>query len=177
MKNGGYLEIMSLAVLDKCNIDVQSGGSLKLSGSLTLKNGATIKILSGGYICCLSIANLNLVDDNTSLNLYAGYILGINPAYFPGQSSGCISSINSLIHSGNGLIKNYSTDVYIQNETITTDKYYVGKNIYVGRSVTTSKPQGDVIITNNAQVIFDAAENVVFDAGFECALGATFEVK
>lgn len=51
------------------------------------------------------------------------------------------------------------------------------KKNYVGHHVTTLKSQGDVVITNNAHVVFDAAENVVFDAGFECALGATFEIK
>jgi len=71
----------------------------------------------------------------------------------------------------------FGQDVYIQNETITGNRYIVGKNIYVGRAVTTTKPQGDVLITNNAQVIFEAAENVIFDAGFECTPGATFEVK
>ncbi len=68
-------------------------------------------------------------------------------------------------------------NVFIQNETIATSRYITGKNIYIGRNVTSSKAQGDVIINNNATVIFDAAENVIFDAGFECAAGAAFEVK
>ena len=87
-----------------------------------------------------------------------------------------LSSISSFPHSGSGLIKDYSNDLYIQNETITSNQYYIGRNIYVGHHVTTSKPQGDVIINNNAHVIFDAAENVYIEPGFECALGAVFEV-
>jgi len=176
VKQGGYLEITSSAVFDKCNIEVQSQGSLKLSGALTLKNSSTIKVLSGAYFCFLSIANVHLADSNTSLNIYAGYISGIHPTYFPGQSSGCISSISSLTHSGSGLIKDYSSDLYIQNETITSNQHYIGRNIYVGHHVTTTKPQGDVVITNDAHVIFDAAENVRLDAGFKCNLGSTFKI-
>jgi len=70
----------------------------------------------------------------------------------------------------------FNQDVYIQNETITKNRYIAGKNIYVGRAVTAAKPQGDVLITNNAKILFEAAENVSLEAGFDCALGATFEV-
>lgn len=71
----------------------------------------------------------------------------------------------------------YPQDVYIQNQTLDRDYYIQGKNIYVGRNVITSKPQGNVSITNNAHVIFDASENVILDNGFECSLGSTFEIR
>jgi len=51
------------------------------------------------------------------------------------------------------------------------------QNGSIGKNVTSSKPQGNVLITNNAKVFFDASENVIFDTSFECALGATFEVR
>ncbi|GHU69256.1 hypothetical protein FACS189413_07850 [Bacteroidia bacterium] len=70
----------------------------------------------------------------------------------------------------------YPQDVYIQNLTLDHDYYIQGRHIYAGHHVTNTLPQGNVLITNNANVIFDAAENVVFEPGFECALGATFEV-
>ena len=70
----------------------------------------------------------------------------------------------------------YPEDVYIQNQMIETDCYVQGRNIYVGNSVTTSKPQGDVAIKNGAHVIFEATGEVVFDKGFECEAGGTFEV-
>ena len=70
----------------------------------------------------------------------------------------------------------YPEDVYIQNQVIETDCYIQGCNIYVGNSVTTSKPQGNVVIKNGAHVIFEATGEVVFDKGFECEVGSTFEV-
>ena len=71
----------------------------------------------------------------------------------------------------------YMQDVYIQNETISTDRHIRGKNIYVGRAVTNTKPQGDVTITNNARVIFDATGNVIFDGGLGCSSGGSFEIR
>jgi hypothetical protein len=53
----------------------------------------------------------------------------------------------------------------------------VGKNIYIGKNVTASQPQGDVIITTGAHVLFVAAENIHIDEGFECNAGATYEIR
>ena len=46
---------------------------------------------------------------------------------------------------------------YIQNETITDSRTYVGKNIKVGRNVTSTKPVGDVII-NGAEVLIQGGD-------------------
>ncbi len=104
-----------------------------------------------------------------------GYLNDVNTSIIP--SGSCTASPGNYSIVGNGKIKDYTNDIYIQNETITSNQYYIGKNIYVGSNVTTTKPQGDVLITNNANVIFDAAEDVVLDAGFECEIGASFEIK
>ncbi|MFW5879737.1 MAG: hypothetical protein ACOCUV_02825 [bacterium] len=54
--------------------------------------------------------------------------------------------------------------------------YFTGINIYVGRAVTSSLPQGDVSIQNNFAVIFDAENEVIFESGFEIKPGFRFEV-
>ena len=66
-------------------------------------------------------------------------------------------------------------DVYIQNLTLDRDYYIQGRNIYVGNDVTNTKPQGDVLITNGANVFFDASGKVVLDKGFKCDLGSSFK--
>jgi len=43
--------------------------------------------------------------------------------------------------------------------------------------VTTSKPQGNVVIKNGACVIFEAENETLLHNGFEVELGAEFEVK
>lgn len=97
-------------------------------------------------------------DFNSVINLREGYINGVNPNIFP--TSNCFSSPVSYIHNGPGKINDFTQDIYIQNETISTNKYYAGKNIYVGYDVTTSKPYGNVYINNNSKVILDANQNI-----------------
>ena len=46
----------------------------------------------------------------------------------------------------------YHKNEFIQNETITNSRTYVGKTVKVGANVTNTKPVGDVII-NGANVL------------------------
>jgi len=52
----------------------------------------------------------------------------------------------------------------------------VGRNIYVGQNVTTSQPQGSVVINNGVKVYFKPTENIYFNSGFEVTLGGMFYV-
>ena len=70
-----------------------------------------------------------------------------------------------------------SNDVYIQNETITGNHYVSGANIYAGKAVTGSKPQGDVILQPGSNVTFDADDDVILERGFEVKKGAIFNVE
>ena len=67
--------------------------------------------------------------------------------------------------------------IYIQDETITTDKYIYGKYFFAGENVTTSKPEGPAIIESGANVVFDATGDVYLKGGFEVKPGAEFEIK
>ena len=51
----------------------------------------------------------------------------------------------------------YHKNEFIQNETITDSRTYVGKNIKVGRNVTTTKPVGDVVI-DGADIIINGGD-------------------
>ena len=68
-------------------------------------------------------------------------------------------------------------DEYIQNETFTTTETRIGNNIYAGNSVTTQKPQGDVIIRNGATLKLKAQKNVFLENGFEVENGGVIEVN
>ena len=154
IKSGSYLHIKSGA-----NVQIKG------SGKLLIEDGA--------YLCVEPGASIQLQDYNSVIAMMPNAVYETNPSLFGGAS--CQSS--PIVFTGNGCIPDYSQDVYIQNENITTNRYIGGRNIYVGNAVTTSKPQGDVLLSGNAtSVIFDALQEVVFDAGFECASGSTFEV-
>ena len=51
----------------------------------------------------------------------------------------------------------YHKNEYIQNETISYSRTYVGKTVKVGRSVTTTKPEGDVVI-DGADVMINGGD-------------------
>ncbi|MEA1898957.1 MAG: hypothetical protein U9N53_14965, partial [Bacteroidota bacterium] len=68
-------------------------------------------------------------------------------------------------------------NIYIQNESIYSDRYIYGKYFYAGENVTPSKPQGSVIIKNGSSVVFEATNDVNLEGGFEVELGGEFEVK
>lgn len=67
--------------------------------------------------------------------------------------------------------------IYIQNELISTMRYIKGNNISAGKNVTSTKTQGPVILKNKSNVIFDAANAVNLDGGFEIESGGTLKIK
>ena len=59
-------------------------------------------------------------------------------------------------------IVTYYKNEFIQNETITDSRTYVGKNIKVGRNVTTTKPEVDVLF-NGAHVEIRGGDVIIED--------------
>ena len=68
-------------------------------------------------------------------------------------------------------------NLYIQNESINTDRYIYGNNIYAGEIVTTAKPRGPAKILNGSNVTLQASVEVNLEGGFEIEKGAGFEIK
>jgi hypothetical protein len=68
-------------------------------------------------------------------------------------------------------------NIYIQNESISNDRYIYGKYFYAGENVIASKPIGQVIIKNGSNVVFDAVNDVNLESGFEVELGGSLEIK
>jgi hypothetical protein len=177
INSNGILEINSTTISDY-SIIVKSGGTLRISGNITITGNNHIDIESGGYICIDNTATINLSDYLSVINLRNGYIFGVNTAVMINPGT-CINQISSINKTGLGSINLFSSDVYIQNINISNDKYYSGNNIYAGSNVTTANPPGigNVIIQNGSYVIFDANGIILLDRGFEVQLGASFEAK
>lgn len=68
-------------------------------------------------------------------------------------------------------------NVYIQNESIYTEKYIYGKHFFAGTNVTPTKPQGPAIVKTGSNVVFDAENDISLEAGFEVEIGSIFEAK
>ena len=173
LESGSLLEINADAkfvVKSGCTLQIKNGANLLIAGS------GRIEIENGGYICIENGANITLQDGLSVILLRTGYQLGVNTNVIPNPGT-CISNLGTITFSGNGSINTFSQDTYVQNETITIDRYITGNNIFVGRAVTTSKPQGDVIINNGVKVVFEAIQNVNFEAGYEVKIGGSCETK
>ncbi|MDR0207522.1 MAG: hypothetical protein LBI45_09745 [Bacteroidales bacterium] len=168
MENGSTLTIQNGAELI-----VESGSTfmLKQGANLIIQGGGKLTVKPGAYICIQSDTNVQLQAYNSIIIMQDGAIYGANPALF--SNTNCLSSIS---FTGSGNIITYNQDVYVQNETISTNRYIGGRNIYVGRNVTATKPIGDVIINNSANVIFDSGQSVNFYDGFEFSSGSSFEI-
>jgi hypothetical protein len=174
VENGAYLELRSYS-MNNHDIIVQNGGTLRISNSLIISGKNKIVIDAGGYICIENNTNINLIDGFSIIVLKNGFNSGVNTSVVVDPGT-CLANPENITIMGNGSINTFTNDKYIQNETISSNRYITGNNVYVGRNVTTSKPQGNVTITNNANIIFDVAGNVFFEPGFDCTLGSTFEV-
>ncbi|GHT35442.1 hypothetical protein FACS189434_13240 [Bacteroidia bacterium] len=171
VKSGGILELNTTNISDY-DITVESGGFLIIRGNLTISGNHNITVKAGASICIENTATINLVDYNSIISVKANAIIGTNSSI----QVNCISPWN-ISTTGNGKIINGNLDVYIQNETITSNRYVGGRYIYVGKNVTSSKSQGDVLINNNANVIFEASESVYLDAGVDVQSGSGLEIK
>lgn len=156
---------------------IEEGGSLifKSNSQIRINDCGSIEIKSGGYICIENGANINLSDYLSVINLRPGFISGINPSL--GITANCLTDPTTISITGNGEINTFTNDEFIQNITITTNKYFNGNNISAGYDVTPSLPYGNVIIQNAAHVIIDAANDVLLKNSIEVKLGSQLEIK
>jgi hypothetical protein len=149
-------------------LSIYTENPLNFTNATVSQLGTTITVNTGGITGCtiaLTSMDLGITYFEVKKNVSSTSFTNVNCPYYV------------TITKHNYVPYQYPEDIYIQNETITNDSYISGNNIYVGKNVTTSKPFGDVVITNNANVIFDATENIIFEGGFECEIGSSFETK
>lgn len=177
LKDKSSLVLDSGAVLQMeygSKIVVEEGSTLiiKSGASVSINGTGRIIIEKGGFICVEEDADIVLNDYPSIIFLEDGCFIGANPELFD-----ITSCADTIAYMGLGSIVNGGEDIYIQNETITTDRYIGGRNIYVGSDVISSMPQGDVIIKDGVHVIFEPTEQVIFKSGFECEQEGTFEVS
>jgi hypothetical protein len=131
---------------------------------------------SGGYLCIQTGSRDTLLNNLSVINLRPGYNLGVNTAVLTNPGT-CISQPNQITFTGTGAVNTFTADVYVQNITLSADKYYAGSNIYVGYDVKTPPPAyGNVTIQNPAKVIFDAQGSVIFKNGIVVNPGAKIEI-
>ncbi|MGD2033524.1 MAG: hypothetical protein PVF73_00600, partial [Bacteroidales bacterium] len=169
----------TIEIKDDAQLTVKEGTTLLIrSGSdITIKGSGRIEIEAGGYLCLENGVNIDLQDELSVINLRPGYISGVNTNVISDPTN-CLANPSTASFSGNGQINSgFNTDVYVQNVTFSSDRYYACRHISIGESVTAQQPQGPVTIPNGVEVIIDAYGNVLLDEGFELEEGGILEIK
>lgn len=178
VKNGAALVVeKTVRLSDHNKIIVQNGGTLKfISGSTVEVSGnGYIELQKDSYFCIQPNSTVKLNDVESLIKLRSGYRTGVNTSLTSLLPAGnCTANPISYATTGNGKILDYSADTYIQNETITNKRHIGGKNVYIGREVTTGKTQGDVILRSGSDVTVDSENGTYLEGGFEVQSGAEF---
>ncbi|NMC98381.1 MAG: hypothetical protein GYA62_01475, partial [Bacteroidales bacterium] len=143
--------------------------SLFSSASVS-ENGSDVTVNSGGVSGC-TICVMSALDNGSS---YYDVETNVSSYTFTSVPQPYLVTITK--HDYIPYLKD-PDNIYIQDETITNDRYIYGVNFFAGENVTNQLPQGPVVITNNSNVIFDYSNGVSLEGGFEVQSGSTFEVK
>jgi hypothetical protein len=158
----------SLNAIGDPELPIYTEDPSSFSSATVTQTGTTVIVNTGGVSGC----NIALTS------------MDFGETYFQveeGVSSATFTNVNCLYHvtitKHNYKPFTYPEDVYIQNHTFTTDLYIQGRNIYVGRNVDPNLTQGDVIIEDGVNIVFDAERDVIIDTGFEAELGGTLKVR
>jgi hypothetical protein len=169
----------SMEINDQSPFIVRTGSTLvlKTGSNLLIKATGHIEVESGGYICIETGAHITLQDPLSAINFRTGHLSGFNPV--SGLTGcNCLSNPEGAAVTGSGEIHSaFSSNFFIQNQTIGTDEYYTGNNISIGRAVDPSQNPGDVIIQSGTNVILDAQSNILLDVGLTINAGAGFEMR
>jgi hypothetical protein len=145
----------------------------EFSNATVNRSGGTITVNTGGISGC-DIA-LTSIDYGKS---YFKVYRNVSTATFTNSvfnNSGFNFHVTITKHNYKPF--EYPKDIYIQNHTFSKDQYISAPNIYVGRSVTSLKPVGDVIINDNVKVTFAPGNKIKFDEGFIVRRNGSFKVE
>ncbi len=140
------------------------------SSATVSENGSTVTVNTGGVSNAV-ICVMSALDNGSSY-----YEVRENVSFSTFTSVPKPYLVTITKHNYIPYLKN-PDNIYIQNESIYSDRYIYGKYFYAGENVTTSKPQGPAKIKNGSNVVFDATNDVNLEGGFEVELGGEFEVK
>lgn len=97
------------------------------------------------------VISVNTNCDSTRISFYTPSTNQVDS--YVGQSISYSTTADSVIvcidkHNYIPFIAYCNKNIYIQNDTINDERYYIGENILVGKNVTTQKEQGEVLIQN-----------------------------
>lgn len=142
----------------------------QFTNALVTENGSSVTVSSGGVSGCTMCVMSALDNGNSYYNVQTN----VSSYTFTNVPQPYLVTITKHDYIP---YRKDPDNIYIQDETITTDRYIYGVNFFAGENVTNQLPQGPVVINNNSNVVFDASGDVNLEGGFEVQSGSSFEVK
>ena len=182
------VDYYSTLVLDQGSLyEIRDGATLNIykTGSLHIKSGATLRVLGsgrvevhyGGNICIEDGANIELLDDQSVVNLHTGYQQGRPDTGLYYTCTATPLTEYALSEGSHGRIQDFMEDRYIQDTVYYGNALERGLKIAAGRDITPNKPVGDVILESGSNVIMYAEKKVRLERGFAVKLGAVLRVR
>lgn len=173
VNEGGTL-ILSNNVLENYDVTVETGGTIIITDTLTIKNNHFIKIKRNACVCISSTALINLEDPFS--------LLDISPevcycSCSTVQPTSCVADISEANVQGLGTIFNHTTTTYIQNTTISSQKIFTGNEVKAGFNVTNTKPSGSVVITTSGDVLIKSDNGVLLDRDVYILQGGQLKIE
>ena len=131
------------------------------NASINRQSDGMIYVNTGGILGTISFYNRR----TGAVHTYWGY-----SASYPDdpEISVCISAHNMIPYLDEGTL-------YIQNQTLTEDRYFEAQTIKVGNNVTTTRPQGNVNFTQGDFHLI--GKEVILNPGTTISIGSTLEIK
>jgi hypothetical protein len=180
--NSAYVNELdgNLTIKDQSVFRVKTGSTLlvKAGSNLKVMGSGKVEIETGGCLCIENGANVTLQDATSQIHTQIDITPGVNTAVLTGNYD-CRYNLASTPFSGSGAMNcdMNSLDAYYQNQTLTGTRTYSARNIYAGEKVRTDRATGLAKIASGANITLDASGDILFDNGFEAALGSTFEAR
>ena len=133
------------------------------NATVNRQNNGMISVDTGGILATISFYNRRTGD----VRSYMGY------------SASCPSDLETIVcisaHNMIPLIVEAEDELFIQNQTLTDSGYYEAKTIKVGKNVTTTQPQGDVIFSQGSYRL--SGKRVELHPGTRISVGSTMEIR
>ena len=159
VNSGGTLLLTDVTIEDY-DIIVQPNATLIIEDSLIVRGNHFIKVDANACLCINPSAKIVLEDPLSFLDISPNVNFGDCYAI---NNYNCLDNINDISYSGLGTIFNHISTIFIQNETISSQKLVTGMEVKVGRNVTSTKPEGSVIVTNGGSLHIRSDNGVTLD--------------
>ena len=156
------------------SMEIYTGVAQDLNNVIISQVNGRISVNTNGLGDCRIILKPTEAEDSLEFQM-VDHLTGT----FTFEYSDCDYEIIIQKHNCRPIYKTLTNahDIYLQNQMQTADKSYNGRNIYVGKNVTTEIPAGDYVVKSGANLELNSTGTVTLSGGFTVEKGGTLEIN